>query len=151
MISDLFRNLYAIRDSFESWYTKCSLSKEIANHIWWNLIFNTRHNYDIAMNNYKRHCSMKLISLNFWSITKWTLHHWMIFMSIARLKFKIIKIYVNALKFAHIDRDYSNLSIFNSSLLQRHIREIKRKYQENDCWVLWSDWLSRSYEAKDVD
>ena len=56
----------------------------------------------------------------------------MIFMNINRLKFKIIKTYVDALKFAHIDRDYSDFSIFNSSLLQRHIREIKKKYQEND-------------------
>ena len=53
-------------------------------------------------------------------------------MNISRLKFKIIKTYIDALKSAHIDRDYSNFSIFNSSLLQRHIREIKKKYQKND-------------------
>ena len=132
MISNFFRNFYAIRNSFENWYAKCFLFKKTTNHIWWNLIFNTRHNYEIAMNNYKRHCSMKLIALNFWSINEWILHHWMIFMSISRLKFKIIKTYIDALKSAHIDRDYSNFSIFNSSLLQRHIREIKRKYQEDD-------------------
>ena len=54
----------------------------------------------------------------------------MIFININRLKFKIIKIYVDALKFAHINRDYLNFSIFNSSLLQRHIREIKKNIKK---------------------
>ena len=74
---------------------------------------------------------MRLTALNPWPANEWILHHWVAFMSISRLKSKTIKAYVGALKSAHIDRDYSDLSAFSSPLLQRHIREIKRKYQED--------------------
>ena len=45
--------------------------------------------------------------------------------------FKIIKIYINNLRFIYINRDYFNLIIFNDFKLKKIIHDIKRFRDEN--------------------
>ena len=49
-----------------------------------------------------------------------------------KLKSKIIKIYIIVLRSACIDRKYFDLNVFNESLLQREVNEIKRMYEERE-------------------
>ena len=57
---------------------------------------------------------------------------WVGSLSIRRLKSKTIKVYITTLRFACVNREYSDLIVFNESLLQREIDGIKRMYEEDE-------------------
>ena len=53
-------------------------------------------------------------------------------MKLRRLKPKTIKTYITDLRSACVDREYSDLTVFNEPLLQREINGIKRMYDEDE-------------------
>ncbi len=77
-----------------------------------------------------RHCYLYL-DCNALSATIQSVASWATRLDLDRIKTKTIKGYVCDLRSTHIDRGYSNYMIFDSLLLLRVIRDIKRRQDDS--------------------
>jgi integrase len=80
----------------------------------------------MAFNSYMKHCRLYLNGKPFPAIV-YSVASWAALLGIGRIKTKTIKGYICGLRSAHIDRGYSDYVAFDSPLLLRVIRGIKRR------------------------
>jgi integrase len=102
------------------------LDRNAALFLWWGLATTTRDLYSTAFNSYMRHCRLYLDD-NPLPATVQSVASWAARLGLDRIKPKTIKGYICGLRSAHIDRGYSDYTAFDSLLLLRVIRGIKRR------------------------
>ena len=98
--------------------------------MWWNLIFNTRISYKTILNNYKIFCAFELCDVIVFFVSIFIFTAWAISLNKKHIASKTIKTYICEFRSTYIDRSYENFIAFESPILQRYIRGIKRKNGE---------------------
>ena len=104
------------------------MSKVVSRYLWWKLTSNTRRDYIIVFNSYiifytthKVFTNFSFLSIFFYLLTIWCAD-----LSDRNIASRTIKIYLCGFRFEHVDKNYFDLFVFEHSILNRVIRDIKR-------------------------
>ena len=120
-----YRSAELVRDPPEWWYKQSPLPRETARFLWWGLAPKTCKIFTGPVKSYYTHCALHGIKPAF-PATVYSLVSWTGELSTKRIKARTIKSYLMAVKSAHVDLSYHDLSVFDSPVLERLIAGVRR-------------------------